>query len=242
MVSVHTSTAPETDAAYALNALLDEHRNEEVLLLFSGGSAFSLLPHVDPSALSERTTVAVLDERYTFDAEASNTATLVATPFFERARKQHVDVIDPRPEEDESLERAAKRFDIALKHWHILHREGIVIATMGIGPDGHTSGVLPRPENPETFAKLFLDPHICVSGYHVPNGKNPFPERMTTTLSYIQRHVRHAIIYATGENKRDALAHVLSAKGSLAETPARVLHAIPDARLYTDLALCARRS
>ncbi len=237
MIPLHTSTTPEKDAAHALNSHLDEHRNEDILLLFSGGSALSLLPYVDTSALGERCTVTVLDERYTADPTASNMAALVADPFFERARKQHVAVIDPRPEGDESLARAAKRFDIALKHWHILHHDGIVIATMGIGPDGHTSGVLPRPENPETFAKLFLDPHMCVCGYRIPNGSSPHPERMTTTLSYIQRHVHHAVVYATGESKREVLDRVFDAHGSLAETPARILRELPDVRLYADITL-----
>ena len=237
MLSIHTSTTPEKEAATAVNMLLDGYRHTDVLLLLSGGSALELLPHIDTTALSERTTVSVLDERYTFEEASSNMTTLAKTPFFERIRKQHVDVVDPRPDEGESLERAAKRFDIALKHWHIMHREGIIIATVGIGPDGHTSGVLPRPENPETFAKLFLDPHICVCGYRVPNEQNPYPERMTTTLSYIQRHVHHAVVYAKGEGKREALDRVLNENGTLAETPARIVRDMPDAHLYTDLTL-----
>jgi 6-phosphogluconolactonase/glucosamine-6-phosphate isomerase/deaminase len=237
MLSIHTSTTPEKEAATAVNILLDEHRHSDVLLLLSGGSALEVLPYIDTSALSERDTVSVLDERYTFDEKNSNMSTLTKTAFFERIRKQHVDLIDPRPDEDESLERAAKRFDVALKHWHVLHREGVVIATLGIGPDGHTSGVLPRPENPETFAKLFLDPHHCVCGYHVANHKNPYPERMTTTLGYLKRHIHHAIVYACGEQKRDALITVMKASGSLAETPARILHEMPDARIFTDLTL-----
>jgi len=235
MLVIRTET-PEKDAARRVNTLLDEYRTRDVLLLLSGGSAFVLLPHFDTKLLSERITVSVLDERYTFDDTASNFAQLAQTPFFEQAQKQRVALIDPRPEENESLRDAARRFDLALKHWHITHHDGIVVATMGIGHDGHTSGVLPDPENPESFTRLFLTDDLCVRGYHVNLRHNPHPDRMTTTLSYLQRHVHHVAAYAVGEEKRKALEMLRDPRGALAEIPARIMHGMHDVELYTDLA------
>ena len=58
---------------------------------------------------------------------------------------------------------------------------------------------------------------------------------MTTTPVYLTRHVHHAIVYVTGEEKRQALIALHAEHGSLHETPARVLREMSDVRIYTDL-------
>jgi 6-phosphogluconolactonase/glucosamine-6-phosphate isomerase/deaminase len=236
-MKIHTSTIPAQDAARHLNTVLAEHAGADILLLLSGGSAFALLEDVDTTSLSDRVTISVLDERYTHDDAASNFSQLTRTAFWERAAKQHVQAIDPRPRENENLVDAAKRFDLALKHWHIINRDGVVIVTMGIGGDGHTAGILPFPHNPETFNEYFNNAHRCVAGYHVDPRVNPHTDRMTTTLTYLTRHVHHAVVYAVGEEKRAALTRADAATGSLNETPARILRDMPDVHIYTDITL-----
>jgi len=234
MIHIHTSQQPAQEAAAALNALLDAYKDRDVLLLLSGGSALSLLDTVDATLLSRQDVVCVLDERYTSEPADSNTTQLVQSAFWERASKQHVSIIDPRPDENESLEDAARRFNLVLKEWHVLHHEGVVIATMGIGPDGHTSGVLPMPHNPDTFEELFFNHERCVRGYSVDVRVNPHTKRLTTTLSYIKKHVHHAVVYAAGDNKQEALKALVARTGKLEATPARILHALTDVHLYTD--------
>ena len=209
----------------------------DILLLLSGGSALALLDHVDTTPLSERVTISVLDERYTFDESVSNFSQLTKTAFYERAVKQHIHVIDPRPREGEGLLDTAKRCDLALKHWHITHHDGVVIATMGIGPDGHTAGILPHPNNPETFEELFNNKIRCVRGYHVDARKSVHQDRMTATCTYLIRHVDHAVVFATGEEKRTALEAAFAEDSALHTTPARILKSMRDVSLYTDLAL-----
>jgi len=238
-VQILSSTHPDIDAARRINELLDEYRTRDTLLLFSGGSALSILAHIDTTALHERDTVSVLDERYTFDENNSNMSALIANPFWERARKQHVQVIDPRPDEGEDLLDTAQRFDLALKHWHITHHDGIVIATMGIGADGHTAGILPHPHNPETFNELFHHQTRCVKGYHVDQRVSPYQDRMTVANTYLLRHVDHAVVYVVGEEKRSALGAVYAEKGELHKTPARILGSMQDVALYTDISLPA---
>jgi len=58
------------------------------------------------------------------------------------------------------LEKLAHRYESSLFEWAKKHPEGKIIATMGIGFDGHTAGIMPYPENPETFARLFEDKEI----------------------------------------------------------------------------------
>jgi 6-phosphogluconolactonase/glucosamine-6-phosphate isomerase/deaminase len=238
-MQIHTSTNTDKDAARHINELLDEYRMRDVLLLFSGGSALSLLAHIDATMLTERGTISVLDERYTFDENVSNFSQLTKTAFFERARKQHVNVLDPRPTESEDLLDTARRFDLALKHWHITHHDGIVIATMGIGADGHTAGILPHPNNPETFTELFHHQTRCVKGYHVDQRVSPYQDRMTVTNTYLLRHVDHAVVYVVGEEKRSALEAVCTEHGDLHKTPARILGSMQDVALYTDVSLPA---
>jgi 6-phosphogluconolactonase/glucosamine-6-phosphate isomerase/deaminase len=234
MVDIHTGSTPLDEAADTLNGLLTEIEGKDVLLLISGGSAMGLVERLHPHLVTLKHTVSVLDERYTNDEAASNFTALTRTSFYKIASDGNVLSIDPRPQDMETLQETAKRFDLALKHWHITHQDGIVIATMGIGEDGHTSGVLPMPEDKERFTELFLSEHKCAVGYRTTPEKNPYTDRVTTTLSYMRRHIDHAVVYATGAAKRDTLKQVLNSEDGLAEMPARIIHKLPDARLFTD--------
>jgi len=236
-MELHISKTPTQEAARRITELLEEYTGRDVLLLVSGGSALALLDQVDTTPLSARVTISVLDERYTYDDAASNFSQLTRTAFWERAAKQHVQALDPHPRDNETLSDAAKRFDLALKRWHIINHDGIVIVTMGIGTDGHTAGILPFPHNPETFQEYFGGLHRCAVGYHVDPRVNPHTDRITTTLTYLTRHVHHAVVYVAGEEKRDALVRTRSETGSLHETPARVLRDMPDVHIYTDITL-----
>lgn len=237
MIETYTSGTPLDEAANALIHLLKKIDTKDVLLLFSGGSALAIIDHIHPNLLSAKHTITTLDERYTFDEEESNFSKLAHSALFKEAPAQGTVFIDPRPRKDESLEETAKRFDLALKHWHVLHPDGVVIATLGVGPDGHTSGVLPMPEDPETFKKLFLDEKKCVVGYHTTPDKNPHTERITTTLSYLLRHITHAIVYATGKPKKEILREALTSQETYAVVPVTVLQKMHDVRLYTDVSL-----
>ncbi len=237
MIKVNTSGTPIDNAGNYLKKILNETSNKNVLLLFSGGSAMALIDHIHPNIISKHHTISVLDERYTFNEKESNFSKLENTTFFKEAIKNGASYIDPRPLGKETLKASSKRFDIALKHWHVLNRDGVVIATVGIGPDGHTSGILPMPENTETFANLFMKNDVCAVGYETTPDKNPHTKRITTTATYIMRHIDHAIIYATGKQKKDILQKLFSPEEELANVPARILQKVKDAQLFTDLSL-----
>ncbi len=236
MLSLHASLNPKKEASTALSSFLTEHKNKDILLLLSGGSAFSLLEGVDTSFLSERVTLSVLDERYTKEAKESNFSHLTTLPFFKKAVTQNVSFIDPRPRPEETLEVCGKRFDDTLKQWNTTHQDGIVLATLGIGADGHTAGIFPFPKNKEIFEALFLNPTLYAVGYTIPNtSNNPQRERITATGSYLMRHIHQAIIFATGEEKALILEKLKHNTGSSWEIPALLLHTLPDAHLYTDI-------
>jgi len=225
------------EAGDALEKALQEHKEKHTLLLFSGGSAIALVNYLHAKIFSPLHTISVLDERYTFADDESNFSVLERTSLFAQAVEHGTHILDPRPRENETLEDTAKRFDLALKHWHIAHRDGIVIATMGIGPDGHTSGILPMSEDTKGFAKLFLDETKCAVGYEASPNKNPYTKRITTTVTYLTRHVEHAIVFASGVPKREVLQKIVAGGEDIASLPAMVLQQMKHVDLFTDLSL-----
>lgn len=204
------------------------------LLLLSGGSAFTVYEYIDPSSLSPLVTIGVLDERYSTDPKENNMAQLQQTSFYARATEHGCGVIDTTVHGSETQEELATRFHAALVDWKNHNPQGVIIATVGIGPDGHTSGILPFPENPQMFSNLFETTDKLVVGYDA-DGKNPYRYRVTTTYPFLKGYIDHVFVYAVGENKRDALTKVKSETGTYATTPARVLRDMKDVSLYTDI-------
>ncbi|MBP9760432.1 MAG: 6-phosphogluconolactonase [Candidatus Pacebacteria bacterium] len=234
MFTIHPTPNPLEDAYTHLNTLLRGAQGKDILLLLSGGSALALADHIDVSLLGKHVTISVLDERWTYELKDSNFAQLVARPFWQNALDANISFIDPCPHEPEDVQDTAKRFDLALKHWHITHRDGVVIATMGIGEDGHTAGILPFPEDPEMFKVLFEHTSTCVRGYTVPPAKNAHRKRMTVTLTYLNRHVHHAVVYVSGSNKKETLIALQTCTDHNAKTPACILQEMMHADIFTD--------
>jgi 6-phosphogluconolactonase/glucosamine-6-phosphate isomerase/deaminase len=223
------------EAAAALSAELTRLAQEKtpVLLLVSGGSALAILDSIDPAGLGPLVTLGVLDERYSTDPQVNNFQQLMQTSLYTNAKGSGSNFIDTRVQEAETQASLSARFEDALRAWKKAHPTGQLIITQGIGPDGHTSGVLPFPENPARFSELFIDPSIWVAAYDA-SGKNPYPLRVTTTLSFLQQ-VNNSFVFACGEDKKAALAALLADDGSLAQTPARIIHQMPQVAVFTDI-------
>ena len=213
---------------------ISEHlsqNNGPVLLLIAGGSAFSILDFIDVSALSNRVTIHLSDERFYAD-EKNNFVQFQKTQFYKRAVLRNVACVDSQVLPKETFPNYHSRFERQIKKWMTENKDGKIIATFGIGPDGHTSGIMPFPENPTLFKQLFQEEEITV-GYSA-EGKNEFALRVTTTLTFVQKYVQVGIVYCVGSNKIPALRAVVSERGSLTITPARVLNEIKILDLFTD--------
>ena len=223
-------------ASDALEGFLVEIKKESqpLLLLLSGGSAFGILDGIGRDVLGEHVTVSVLDERYSEDAKIHNFAQLFYTPFFTEALASGANYIDTRVQRDESLQKLGFRFESALKDWQRDHKKGIVCATMGIGEDGHTAGIMPFPENPDLFGQLFEQELTWVTAYDAGD-KTPYPLRITATLPFLRSHVDCVFAYVVGEQKKKALRDVDVAEGSLAKTPARILREMKNVQIFTDI-------
>lgn len=233
----NTAQGAKRQAAETLHNLLVQYAEQSVLLLVSGGSMFEVLDAVPLSNDNQNVTVAVLDERYDTDSTINNFSQLLETGFFQTLEKTGVRSIDTRVQTGETLAGLVERFESALKQWKEQYPNGAVIAMQGIGADGHTAGILPHAQAEERiFLQRFDDPKRWVVGYDA-TGKNPYPLRVTTTLSFLRDVVDHSIVYAVGEAKREALEKAVAPTGSLTEIPARILLEMKQVLLITDIDL-----
>ncbi len=224
-------------AGKALNGLLKRCQEKPILLMLSGGSAMGLLDFVDTESLGENVTITMLDERFSKDPKINNFAQLAETEFYKKAKERKgIDFFDTRVREGETLEELTERFGTHIHEWFNSYKtkEGKIIIAQGVGEDGHTAGIIPYPENPELFKRLFEDTKQWVVGYDA-NGKNQHPLRVTVTIPFLKEKVDHSIVFAVGENKRKTLEQVMAEKGTLRETPARIIREMKNVQLFTDL-------
>lgn len=223
-------------AGEALDALLSRHVGLPRLLLCSGGSALKLLPFVQAHACDETLTVTVLDERVTSDQQSRNFPQVFQSELAALGKPLGVQWFDPVPHEQESPELAAWRFQTFLREWRKAFPAGMVIATMGLGSDGHTAGIFPYPEDPQGFLQTFDHDATWTVGYHAGYEKHVLPDRVTVNLPFLRTQVDAAVAFAVGDDKRPALHRLLAPAGTLPETPARIMLEMPHVILYTDQA------
>ncbi|MCI0533245.1 6-phosphogluconolactonase [bacterium] len=234
MIKIIKSDIPAEAAGAALSELLEENKDKPVFLLLSGGSAFELLQFVPEMCFGSTQTIAMLDERYGVTPENRNFSAFEKTTFCKNAGKAGVSIVDTRETPDESLEETARQFEELLKNWAQENKNGTIIATMGIGQDGHTAGIMPYPEDAEKFRTLFEGESWAV-GYDA-GSKNEFSRRITVTNAFLRNRVNHAIVYAVGDHKKEALKKIAAKDGSLAETPARIMKEMKNAVIFTNIA------
>lgn len=228
-MKIITDTTPAITAAEQLDQVLAMYTKRPVLLMLSGGSALTILEHVDMSLLGPHVTITTLDERFSIDLTVNNFSQITATDFYKKTAEQGVQTISTIVKNHETLSEAAKRFDTALHHWSESHRDGLVIATMGVGPDGHTAGIFPQQPN--------LNPETTdwVVSYEVPPEINPYTKRITVTPTFLKTQVTEAICLIAGEGKRDVLRNIQSDDCVLTDMPACVMKDMSSVTVVTDI-------
>ena len=226
-----------SNASDRLNLELEKFckNNIPVLLLVSGGSALKLLNNINTRILGSYITFGVLDERYSEDPKINNFCQIMETDFYNNSINAGVNFIDTRINNNESHDFLAKRFEDEIKKWRSDNPKGLIVITQGIGPDGHTSGILPFPEEKYFFNNTFNDKNKSVVAYDA-TGKNQYTLRVTTTLSFL-RDVDVSIVFVCGVDKTDALRKTLSSDGDIASTPARIVNEMKEVFLFTDIRL-----
>ncbi len=97
----------------------------------------------------------------------------------------------------------------------------VVVATLGLGADAHTAGILPNSPAVE-------DNESPVVGYEWTDFR-----RMTVGLTQL-RKINIAYVLAYGDNKEEALQRLQKNTEPLSALPAKVLYDIPDVTIYND--------
>lgn len=221
------------EAATYLSSLLTKTGSEPTLVLFSGGSALEILKHATAPENTSHLTLGVLDERFSKNVRENNCVSLKETAFYKSAVLGGARTIDTSMR-FERVEALAETMNNAWEKWIEKNPSGHILATFGMGADGHTAGIMPYGEDPGMFDILFEDTRRAVVGYDA-HGKNPIPLRATATLPFLRTHITGGVGYITGMSKKPALERLMAPIGTYAETPVRVLRDLPRVHLFSSI-------
>jgi 6-phosphogluconolactonase/glucosamine-6-phosphate isomerase/deaminase len=198
----------EEGAAPLQNRLVSElEAGKNVVWIVTGGSSIPLSVTVMrniPDDLTKRLSIYWTDERYGDIGHPDSNALLLEQAGFDPKQARMVNVL-------------AK---YALSVAAAFEAADIVIALIGMGPDGHVCGILPGSPAVESD-KL-------VVGYVTETFT-----RITLTPKALKQYVDAAYVFAFGEAKKEALANLLVEK-PLSEQPAQILKQLPEAYVYND--------
>ena len=228
-------TEPDSEAAAAesgeyLNQILSINLKKPVLLMLSAGSALSLLNYVGKTALGENLTVSMLDERFTMDPKVNNFSKMQKTDFYQDALDSEVSFFGSLPRAGETKEELANRWQTNLQNWRTENPKGLIIASLGMGADGHTSGITPMADE-STFNHLFSN-HDWIKAYTAENQE--YKERVTATLTFLKM-IDIALALVCGNDKKPKLQEVIKKQGSVNTLPALAWHGIKEVRVFTDI-------
>ncbi len=217
-----TKERPAT-ATEAITKALQEalQHGSPVLWLVSGGSAIPIqvacmkkLTQKVPDMLAHLTIVPV-DERYGPAGHIDSNAEQMRQAGFDPGLATWFDILG----EGGSLSETLARYETVVED--SFAQAKTVIATLGLGPDGHTAGVL--PDSPAV-----VDSTATVIGYNWSDYT-----RMTLGLAQLQQ-IHAAYVLAYGDSKCEALQRIRDNQEPLSALPAKVLYDIPTVTVYND--------
>ncbi len=197
--------------------------NKMILLMLSGGSNLKILDLVPKELLDNPgITIYVLDERFSSDLALNNSLQI---------KEKGVNINLTVPDHEESLEAFASRFNDELRLWLNQNPDGELIATLGMGPDGHMAGISPMPEDQSKFDATFNQEKLAI-GYV---GNLSPAERVTVSPAFLAR-INLFITLITGEPKREAFKNFINRKTKPNVHPIQLLHEfLGKTIIFTDL-------
>ncbi len=226
-MDIFTSTKPEVVAAHAMTETFKELANKPVLLLLAGGSALTVLKHIDTQYIHQNTTIMMMDERFSRKKTENNFLQMTDTSFYKKLSKTKCQFISSLPAPEESHLQFAQRMENNITSYLENHTLPKILALFGIGSDGHTAAIFPM--SLEDFSHTYQQGNYYTK---VIYEKNPFTYRATITPSFIQKYITHSFVYAVGEQKLPILK-ALTEQHTLHTMPAYI-HTLIQSKLYTD--------
>ena len=122
------------------------------------------------------------------------------------------------------LEQAAKDYETVLADLPKVKGVPVIdVAVLGVGDDGHTASLFPGE-------KTVLERHRQVLA--IPASPAHDREARLTLTTPVIEQIRTVLVLATGAAKRGPLEHIASDKGSLVETPSRLLCGVDGSLLW----------
>jgi len=231
-VEVLVADEPREALGAAISDLFERSSGNEILFLVAGGSSLGVLDHIDEENISSHMTVAVTDERVSDDLDINNYAQLQATHFWNKLVRSDAYSIPTELLGRNSTE-LRDAFELAIRKWKSDFPKGIIVGLYGIGEDGHTAGIIPGVYSKADFDVRYLGERYVEEFEAVDKGSFPF--RVTTTLSFMRDMVDVGYFFVQGERKASALKATLSAEGDIHDTPARIMHEMRKAYVFTDI-------
>jgi 6-phosphogluconolactonase/glucosamine-6-phosphate isomerase/deaminase len=189
-----------------------------VLWLVPGGSNIpitcAIMDKLNKSS-TRHLAIMLTDERYGLvEHPDSNLAQLHLAGF-----KPKLATVVPVLHDGLDLDQTARRYGEAIEK--AVDAADYIIGQFGIGPDGHTAGILPH--SPAATKNM-----IWTVGY-----KTPDFTRITLTPFAIS-HVNTAYVFAYGEPKHEALETLKNQMLPITDQPAQIYKHIADSNIYND--------
>ncbi|MBL8029968.1 MAG: 6-phosphogluconolactonase [Candidatus Doudnabacteria bacterium] len=230
IASFNSEAEAVASAGEALNNLLVTHKSEPVLLLLSGGSAFSLLEYVGEKSLGENLTVSLLDERFSQEPKTNNFLELQRTDFYTLALNAGASFLGTLPRQNETAPMLAERMENNLKNWRLNNPTGKIFATIGMGEDGHIAGIFPHSKETD-FNTLFNADNWVISH---DLGPQKTKQRITATLTFLKK-IDNAIVFICGEKKQQKFLELKSGLLPFHILPANAINLIAETTVQTNL-------
>jgi 6-phosphogluconolactonase/glucosamine-6-phosphate isomerase/deaminase len=208
----------EEGAAPLFERIVHElEEGKRVIWLVPGGSNIPLSVTVMDNLATDLTknlTIYLTDERFGEVNHPDSNARQLREAGFDPKQARTVHVLAKGLTFEETIEQYALSFDTAAQV------ADVVIAQMGMGPDGHICGILP--------GSTAVNSDKLVAGYETEQFV-----RITLTPKALQQYVTAGFVYAFGGAKKEALEELLT-DIPMNEQPAQILKSLPEAYVYND--------
>jgi len=226
----HISSTPAQDGGAYLQQKLGAHRDQNILLLASGGSSLSVLEHIDSMVLGPHVTLCTSDERYSYEETGSNFKQLQKSSFYAKALEAGATCLPTIPQDGETHSEFATRIENILKQYKETYPNCYTLGVLGIGDDGHTGGIFPASET--DFNALYESDALYVANVQE---NVQYPYRTTITPMFIEDMMDDVVLFAVGSNKCDNILNYMHNKNfSRFQIPALIPARHPQSILFTD--------
>ena len=212
-ISTHRA---EAEVATQLNTLLSSGRH--IVWFVSGGSCIKpqcrILQSLQANQLSNLT-VMLADERYGVPGHANSNYQQLVDAGFVRTGLKFDDLLERGSTPESTV--AAYRTGVEAA----INSSNAAIATLGIGTDGHTAGILPG---------FSAD---AIAEGSVIEYETPQFTRISVSPSVLS-NLQNAWVFAYGEQKRPIVEQLWQRTEAIMRLPAQVLYDIPFVTVYND--------